>query len=63
MPFSGHIMPIKFTETIQDVLNIIHVAFNTKPGQELSICPCKVKDYLSAKFAKSMYVMLMLNFR
>ena len=50
-------MPIKFTETIHDVLKI-HVASNTQPRQELSIGPCKVKGHLSANFAKSKYVML-----
>ena len=56
-------MSIKFTETetIHDVVKI-HVLFNTQPRQELSICPCKVKGHLSANFAKSKYVMLMLHF-
>ena len=57
MSSSDHVMPIKFTETIQDVL-IIHVALNTQPRQEPSICPCKIKGYLSAKFTKSKYVKL-----
>ena len=42
-----HMVPIKVTETIQDVLKI-HVAFNTQPRQELSICPSKVKCHFSA---------------
>ena len=58
---SDHMIPIKFTETIQDLLQI-HDAFNTQPRQELSICPCKIKCHLSANFAKSKYVMVMLNF-
>ena len=58
---SDHIMPIKFTETIQDV-HMIHFALNTQHRYELSMCTCKVKGYLSANFAKSKYVMLMLNF-
>ena len=39
-----------------------HVALNTQPRLELSICSCKVKGHLSAFFAKSKYVMLMLHF-
>ena len=53
---SGHMMPNQFTETIHDV-DEIHVLFNTQPRQELSICLCKVKGHLSAKFAKSKNVM------
>ena len=51
MSSSDHMIPIKFTETIQDVLKI-HVAFNTQPTQELSLCSCKIKGHLSANFAK-----------
>ena len=40
MSYSDHMMPIKFTETSQDVFKI-HVAFKIQPRQELSICPCK----------------------
>ena len=61
MSSSDYTMPIKFTETMQDVI-MLHVAFNTQPRQELGICPCKVKGHKSSNFAKSMYVPLMLNF-
>ena len=47
MSSSDHMILIKVTETIQDVPKI-HVAFNTQPRQELSICPCKVKGHFSA---------------
>ena len=51
MPSSGCMMPIKFTETIQDVLktSLINVALKTQPRlfKEMSICLCKVKGQLS----------------
>ena len=55
MSSSDHMIPIKFTETIQDVLKI-HATFNTQLVQELCMCPCKVKGHLSANFTKSKYV-------
>ena len=61
MSSSDHMIPIKFIETIQDVL-MMRFAFNTQPRQELSICLCKIKGHLSANFAKSKYVTLMLYF-
>ena len=58
---SEYMIFIKFTETIQNVLKI-HVAFNTQPRLELSICTCKAKGHLSANFTQSKYVMVMLHF-
>ena len=40
---------IKFTEIIQNVLEIL-VVFNTSPRQELRVSLCKVKRHLSANF-------------
>ena len=48
---SDQMIPIKFTETLQNVLKI-HIAFKTYHINGLSICPRKVKDHLNAYFAK-----------
>ena len=49
---NDHMMPIKFTETIHDVLKM-HAAFKIQPRQELSIWPRQVKGHFSANFAKT----------
>ena len=63
MSSSDHMIPIKFTETIQNILKI-HFVFNDNLvyRQELSICLCKVEGHLSANFARSKYELLMLHF-
>ena len=51
MSSPAYITPIKFTDTIQDVLKVL-AAWITLPRQQLSVCPYNVNGNLRANFAK-----------